>query len=162
MNKRSPNQPAAALPTGEVIAEFSEYAAAVAYVDKLIKQEFPAGAIAIVGKDLRTVERVRGKLSYARLAVAGASTGAWLGLIIGILFTSDPTASASVALQGVMQAVIMGAGIGMLFNVVRFSLTKNKRSWISQSQVVAANYQVQVPADMANDAKAKASATETI
>ena len=49
-------------------------------------------------------------------------------------------------------AVLIGAGIGMLFQVIRFSATKNKRGFSSGSLVVAAKYEVIVPSDLANEA----------
>jgi hypothetical protein len=42
--------------------------------------------------------------------------------------------------------------------VLRFSLSRSKREFVSQSSIVAAKYQVQVPANMlsqANEAAAK-------
>ena len=71
------------MPQGEVIANFKQYTDALAYVDNLIKHNFPAGSVAIVGSDLRTVERIRGKVTYARLAIGGAVTGSWVGLAFG-------------------------------------------------------------------------------
>jgi hypothetical protein len=51
----------------------------------------------------------------------------------------------------------------MLLNVVRFSLTKNKRSFISAQAVVAKKYDVIVPTGQLTDAKKaiKASAAAT-
>ena len=151
------------MPQGEVVAEFSQYLEATQFVEKLVRHNFPAGAIAIVGSDLRTVERIRGKLSYSRLAIGGAVTGSWLGLIYGILFTGSTTAATAfepAQYTGVVQAIVIGAGIGMLFNVIRFSLAKSKRSFVSQSAVVASKYQVQVPAALANQAKEAAAINE--
>lgn len=137
-----------------MIADFKQYQDALAYVDNLIKHNFPAGAVAIVGSDLRTVERVRGKVNYTRLAIAGATTGSWVGLIFGFLFGTQPETTESQTVGSVLAAVFIGAGLGMLFNVVRYSLSKNKRSFVSQSSVVAANYQIQVPAQLADQARA--------
>ena len=150
-----------AVPQGEVIADFTQYPEAVAFVEKLVRNNFPAGLIAIVGSDLRSVERVRGRMSYARVALSGAITGSWMGLIYAFLFgpaidTANVTSTANGALGS---SIVIGAGIGMLFQVVRFSLSRNKRGFLSQSSMVAAKYQVQVPASMisqANEAAAKA------
>jgi hypothetical protein len=143
---------------GVVVAEFGDYHQAVNFVDKLVKSDFPVAQIAIVGSDLRSVERVRVKLSYAKLALSGATTGSWVGLLFGLLFFSAP-ADGSMVTGNLIQALFIGAGLGMLFNVVRYSLAKNKRTWLSQSQIVAKNYQVQVPADLAAEAKLKAAAS---
>ena len=158
--KRSPRKAPPAIPNGEVLADFPQYAEAVAYVEKLVRNDFPAGFIAIVGSDLRSVERVRGKMSYARVAFSGAVTGAWIGLIYAFLFgpAIDTANIASDANGTLGSAIVIGAGVGMLFNVLRFSLSRSKREFVSQSSIVAAKYQVQVPANMlsqANEAAAK-------
>jgi len=158
-NARSMRNAAPAIPQGEVIAEFLDYALAVDFVENLVKNDFPAAQIAIVGSDLRTVERLRGKLSYGRIALGGATTGAWMGLIIGLLFGA-PTGTDPVdpnqftGIESTFSAVLIGAGLGMLFNVIRFSLAKRKRGFISTSSVVASKYAVQVPSDLANQANA--------
>lgn len=158
--RRSRNLPPV-IPQGEVIADFNNYEEAVAYVEKLVEGNFPAGLIAIVGKDLRTVERVRGKMSYARVAINGAITGSWLGLIYGLFFggSVDTTSAQGFATSGFGSAIFIGAGLGMLFQVIRFSLSKRKRGFISQSSVVANTYQVQVPGNMTGEAAAAASKT---
>ena len=158
--KRSSRKSPPAIPNGEVLADFPQYAEAVAYVEKLVRNDFPAGFIAIVGSDLRSVERVRGKMSYARVAFSGAVTGAWIGLIYAFLFgpAIDTANIASDANGTLGSAIVIGAGVGMLFNVIRFSLSRSKREFVSQSSIVAAKYQVQVPSNMlsqANEAAAK-------
>ena len=40
----------------------------------------------------------------------------------------------------------------MLFQVIRFSLSKTKRGFASTSQVVASKYEVQVPSDLVSQA----------
>ena len=158
-NARNMRNSAPAIPQGEVIAEFLDYALAVDFVENLVKNDFPAAQIAIVGSDLRTVERLRGKLSYGRIALGGATTGAWMGLIIGLLFGApngtDPVdPNQLTGIESTFSAVVIGAGLGMLFNVIRFSLAKRKRGFISTSSVVASKYAVQVPSDLANQANA--------
>ena len=145
-----------------MIADFAQYAEAVAYVEKLVAGNFPAGLIAIVGSDLRTVERVRGKMSYARVAINGAITGSWLGLLYGLFFggSADTASVSTFATSGVGSAIFIGAGLGMLFQVVRFSISRNKRGFLSQSSMVANKYQVQVPGNLVNEANAAALKTK--
>jgi hypothetical protein len=156
-NSRTPKNQPPAVPQGEVIANFKQYQDAQDFVDNLVKNDFPASSVAIVGSDLRTVERVRGKLNYARLAASGAVTGAWLGLAFGLIFGSSPTESGAALFPGIealASPIFIGAGMGMIFNITRFGLSKNKRGYISASSVVAAKYQIQVPASLAEKAKA--------
>lgn len=149
--KTTKNSPAP-VPQGQVVAEFSQYEEATGYVENLVKNNFPPNMILIVGSDIKSVERVRGKLSYARVAISGATTGAWMGLLVGLIFGSSATAAdaTSAAMGSLTSSLLIGAGIGMLINVIRFSLAKRKRGFISQSSMVAAKYQVQVPVGLTN------------
>ena len=160
MAPRTPRRNApAAIPQGEVIADFTAYEEAVAYVEKLVVNNFPAGFIAIVGTDLRTVERVRGKLSYARVALNGAITGSWMGLIFSFLFNAPASPTGGIA-SPMAADIFIGAGLGMLFNIVRFSMMRSKRQFVSQSSVVALKYQVQGPSSLVGQALAAANKAE--
>jgi hypothetical protein len=141
------------MPKGEVIGKFTEYAEAVAYVDTMISHGFPAGAVAIVGKDLRTVERVRGRMTYGRIALSGAITGSWLGLIVSLFIGGSTDASGNPVAGSTFSAVFIGAGIGMLINILRFSLARNKHAFVSQSAVIASKYEVQVPSNLVEQAQ---------
>jgi uncharacterized protein YoaH (UPF0181 family) len=159
--KKTPIQTPSAVPQGEVVAEFGQYQQAVDYVEKLVANNFPTGMIAIVGKDLRSVERVRGKLSYARVALNGAMSGVWLGLIIGWVFGGAiPGVDGSTGGTGsLVSAMVLGAGVGMLWGVIRLSMSRNKRNFVSQQQIVASTYQVQVPMTLVEEARQAATAT---
>lgn len=141
------------MPKGQVIGKFTEYAEAVSFVEALINHGFPSGAIAIVGKDLRSVERVRGKMTYGRIAISGAMTGSWLGLIIGLFLSSSAPTDGNPTTGSMFSYVLIGAGIGMLINLMRFAIARNRRGFISQSSVVAGKYEVQVPSDLADQAE---------
>lgn len=134
---------------GVVVATFTEYQQATDYVEKLIAKEFPAGSIAIVGNNLRTVERVRGRLDYGVVAMRGAMVGAWLGLMIGIVFVPQALSSS----ESLLTSILLGVGVGMLINMARFALARKKRGFISVSQVIAKDYEVQVPSDLVAQAK---------
>ena len=116
-------------------------------VDRLAKAEFPVKQVSIVGNDLKTVERVTGKLSYGRAAVAGAASGAWLGLFFGLvlfLFTTTPN-----ALVYVGAAALIGAGFGMLFGIVSYMLNRRRRDFTSVHQVIAGSYEIIVDSELA-------------
>ena len=51
-------------------------AEAQAIVDRLAKAEFPVSQLAIIGNDLKMVERVTGRLTYGRAALTGSASGA--------------------------------------------------------------------------------------
>jgi hypothetical protein len=72
-------------PRGDGIARYATYLEAQRAVDYLSDNQFPVQHVTIVGTGLRMVERVTGRLTYARVAVAGAASGAWFGLFVGLL-----------------------------------------------------------------------------
>lgn len=126
------------LPSGEQVASYGTYLEAQKAVDHLADKEFPVQHVTIVGTDLRMVERVTGRLTYSRVALAGLATGAWFGLFVGLLLSifSEPD-----QLFGpILPAMAIGAAFGILFSVISYSLTGGKRDFTSASQIVAASY----------------------
>ena len=128
------------LPKGEVLATFETYDQAQQAVDKLAKADFPVKQLSIVGNDLKSVERVTGKLTYGRVALAGAASGAWMGIFFGVLFFIFSPTSSSLPFVGA--ALLIGAGFGMLFGLVSYALNRRRRDFTSTMQVIASNYQV--------------------
>ncbi|WP_380166171.1 general stress protein [Jannaschia sp. R86511] len=140
------------LPTpfhGELIASYATYEQAQRAVDYLSDEKFPVQKVAIIGTDLRMVERVTGRLTYPRVAAAGAASGAYFGLFVGLLLTLFGTGGLDLFLA----AVLIGAGFGMLFGVISFSFTGGRRDFTSASQIVASQYQVVAVAEVANQAR---------
>jgi hypothetical protein len=152
MESMSPKQQGS-LPEGQTLATFTDYKQAVSYVEKMIENNFPARSVSIVGTDLKTVESIKGKLGYGRVSLSGALTGSWLGMFFGLIFGATGAGTEAVLLTNVAAGVVIGAGIGMLINVIRFSLTKNRRGFISGQMVVAKKYEVVVPAEQFELAK---------
>jgi len=136
-SRRAPAQPT--LPKGAVLGTYETYLEAQRVVDRLSKADLDVATLAIVGNDLKTVERITGKLSYARAAGGGAASGAWFGLFIGVVFLLfAPTANFTI----VAAAAFIGAGFGMLFGIVSYALGRRRRDFTSVNQVLASNYQV--------------------
>jgi hypothetical protein len=149
----SPKQTGATLPEGKTLATFTDYKAAVSYVEKMIANDFPARSVSIIGTDLKTVESIKGKLGYGRVSLSGALTGSWLGMFFGLIFGATGAGTEAILLTNVGAGIVIGAGIGMLINIIRFSLTKNRRGFISGQMVVAKKYEVVVPGNLAELAK---------
>lgn len=125
-------------PRGEEIASYATYLEAQRAVDHLSDSAFPVQNVTIVGTDLRMVERVTGRLNYPRVALAGALSGAWFGLFVGIILTMF-SPDGSVVL---FPAILIGLAFGMLFGVISFAFTGGRRDFTSTSQIVAASYAV--------------------
>ena len=140
-----------ALPKGDVVATYDTYAEAQAAVDTLAKADFPVKQLSIIGNDMKSVERVTGKLTWGRVALAGAASGAWLGVFFGLLFFIFSPDGAG--LPFVLAAVLIGAGFGMMFGLVSYAVNRRRRDFTSTMQVVAANYQVIVESGLVNRAR---------
>ena len=139
-----------ALPRGAAVAVYESYPEAQAAVDLLAKADFPVDQVSIVGSDLKTVERVTGKLTWGRVAAAGAASGAWLGLFFGllILIFSPVTSFAYV-----LAALLIGAGFGMLFGLVSYAINRRRKDYTSIMQVLASSYSVIVADELVNRAR---------
>lgn len=141
--QQSPAKPT--LPRGEVVGTYESYQAAQAAVDHLAKADFPVDKISIVGNDLKSVERVTGRLTYGRAALAGALSGLWFGLFLGLVFVLfSPVQGLSILLA----AVLIGAAFGMLFGLITYAVQRRNRDFTSSTQVLASNYQVIVAPDL--------------
>ncbi len=133
------------LPRGDVLGTYETYAEAQKVVDRLAKADFAVAQVSIVGNDLKTVERVTGKLTYGKTALAGAASGAWFGVFAGLLlFLFSTTANFAF----VLAAAIIGAGFGMMFGIVTYAINRRNRDFTSTHQVLASNYQVIVDPDL--------------
>lgn len=133
--------PLPTVPKGDIVASYESYLEAQQTVDVLAHADFPVSGVSIVGNDLKTVERVTGKLTYGRAALAGAASGAWLGLFFGLVLTifSEPSAQ---AFGFVGAAVLIGAGFGVIFGLVTYAVNRRRRDFTSTHQVLASNYQI--------------------
>jgi hypothetical protein len=107
----------------------------------LADQEFPVQNLLIVGTDLKQVERVTGRLSWGRILAAGALSGGWLGLFVGLifgLFTSEGW------LALIVSTTLFGAVFGVVWAAIGYAASRGRRDFTSISQVVATRYEVLV------------------
>lgn len=123
-----------------VLVTYDSYPAAQRAVDHLSDREFPVQHTAIIGTDLRMVEAVMGRLTYARVATQGAASGAWFGLLVGLLLSTFSDAGSAV----ILVAFAYGAAFGVIFAVSAFAMTGGRRDFKSRSQIVATHYNVVV------------------
>lgn len=138
------------LPKGEPVATYETYDEAQKAVVTLAEADFPVTQVSIVGNELTSVERVTGKLTSARAAVAGAASGAWLGLFLGLVtFLFSPVPNISF----VVGAVIIGVGFGAIYGIVSYSITRRRRDFTSVMQVTATSYSVVVDPDSLHRAR---------
>lgn len=136
-------------PTGWPIGSFESYEDAQAAVDKLSDMQFPVQDLTIVGVDLMEVERVTGRLTWARVIAGGALSGAWIGLFFGLLF--------GLLGGGFLTPLLLGMAIGVIFGIVSaavpYAMSAGRRDFTSRTQIVAGRYDVL--ADPARAAEAR-------
>jgi hypothetical protein len=138
MSQTDPYNPVSA--AWNTVAGYDSYEEAQAAVDRLSDEHFPVDTIDIVGTDLRLVEHVTGRMTRARAAGAGAASGAWFGLFIGVLvgfFTAGPA-----WLGLIVGGVLIGAAFGAVFGFAGHAATRGRRDFSSTSRLTARRYDV--------------------
>jgi hypothetical protein len=128
--------------TGQVVASYSTYEEAQRAIDHLSDSAFPVEHSAIVGRDLRLVERVLGRLTRTRATLMGAASGAWFGLFVGTLITLFVIGPEWIAIT--LTAVAIGALSGAIFGFAAHWATHGQRDFASASAVVAGQHDVTV------------------
>ncbi|WP_426513609.1 general stress protein [Dactylosporangium sp. McL0621] len=132
------------------VASYPDYAAAQRAVDFLSDNKFPVDRVRIVGSDLRLVEQVHGRLTTGRAALAGAGTGAWFGLLIGILLGAFAVGA---WWRVLLFAVVAGVVWGAVFGAIAHAMTGGQRDFTSTPTLQADHYTLIVDADVADQAR---------
>lgn len=131
------------------LAVYEEYAEAQRAVDHLSDQHFPVSECMIVGTDLKRVERITGRLTTGKVALAGAGSGVWLGAFVGIIFALF----SAEGLTTFLLTVLFGALFGLIWALVGYALTRGRRDFTSVAQIVATRYEVLVEHKHAQQAR---------
>jgi uncharacterized membrane protein len=136
---------------GEVVASYPTYGEAQQAIDRLADASFPLQHSEIVGRDLRLIERVTGRMTDGRAAAAGAATGAWFGLFIGLLVGLFTVGPAWIGL--VLGGLLIGAGWGALFGLIAQRMTRGQHDFASSRSLAASRYEVTVADEYADRAR---------
>ena len=131
------------------LGAFADYEPAQRLVDELSDRQFPVQHLTIVGRDLRLVERVLGRLTVARAALSGALSGAWFGFFVGVIFwIVSPW-----LLAPVLWGVFLGASFGAIYGAISHAATGGRRDFASVRSLVAGRYEVLVDEPYAEQAQ---------
>ena len=133
------------------LGTYDKYEDAQTAVDYLSDHQFAVENCMIVGTDLRQVERVTGRLTRGRVIGAGALSGMWMGLFVGLIFALFDSNSTTLA---VLSTVAFGTLFGLVWALLGYAATKGRRDFTSVSQVVATRYEVLVEHKLAEQGRA--------
>lgn len=127
------------LPDGWPVGSYDTYEEVQRAVDHLAGSEFPVQGVTIVGVEPMLVERVDARLTWRRVLAAGAVSGAWLGLFVGLLLSLFATGG---GVLPIAIGLVSGVGVGLASATVRYASTRGRRDFVSHSQLVARRYDV--------------------
>ncbi len=124
----------------QTVGVYDGYPQAQAAVDYLADQKFAVENLAIVGTDLKSVERVTGRRNWGTVMVQGLQSGLSTGLMVTfILWFLQPQTNPLVLLPG---ALLIGILIGIAFAAIGYAASRGKRDFNSISQTVANKYEL--------------------
>lgn len=119
---------------------YETYPDAQKAVDFLADHHFPVANLAIVGTDLRLVERVTGRRTWGTVLgqgmMSGLSTGFIVAIFMMILWPREDF------LNQLLTALVIGVVIGLLFAVLGYVVTRGQRDFTSVSQTIATKYEL--------------------
>ena len=120
---------------------YNTYDEAQRAVDYLSDEKFEVQNLAIVGTDLKSVERVLGRRSWGTVIAQGVQSGVSTGLLVALvlLIFSPPNGS---FLPLFFFALGIGILIGVGFAALGYALSRGRRDFTSVSQTVATKYEV--------------------
>ncbi|MCW2527926.1 MAG: rane protein [Pseudonocardiales bacterium] len=125
------------------LGTYANYADAQRIVDHLSDRDFPVQNVSIIGTGLHSVERVTGRLTRGKLAAAGALSGLWMGIFVGIAFALF---SRQGQLGFLLTTPLLGAAFGLIWSQLGFraATRHGARDFASISRVMATTYEVLV------------------
>jgi hypothetical protein len=112
------------------LAVYDDYAAAQKAVDFLSDNHFPVENCMIVGTELKSVERITGRLTTGKVAAGGALSGVWLGLFVGLIITLFSKSGTS-AIATVLSTVLFGLVFGLVWALIGYAATRGQRDFSS-------------------------------
>ena len=130
---------------------FDSYADAAKAVDFLADESFPVQNLAIVGTDLKTVERVLSRKTWGTVLSQGAVQGITMGLMMSfMLFLFMPGVNWMAVL---LAGLVLGMGMSVVFAAVAYTATRGERDFNSVQQTVATRYEILCEHKVAQEAR---------
>jgi hypothetical protein len=119
---------------------YQSYADAQKAVDFLADQKFEVQNLAIVGTDLKSVERVLGRRNWGTVIAQGVQSGLSTGLLVALILLIFGGPQNWLALF--VTALAIGVVIGIAFSTAAYAMSQGKRDFTSVTQTVATKYEL--------------------
>jgi hypothetical protein len=119
---------------------YSTYADAQKAVDYLSDEKFEVQNLAIVGTDLKSVERVLGRRTWRTVILSGVQSGISTGLLVALVMLIFVRPTSFLLL--LLVALVIGVALGVGFAAAAYAMTGGKRDFTSVTQTVATKYEV--------------------
>ena len=119
---------------------YNSYADAQRAVDYLADEKFEVQNLAIVGTDLKSVERVLGRRNWGTVLNQGVMSGISTGLLVALvvlIFTRPPS-----ILAVLLVSLAIGIVLGIGFAAAAYAMSRGQRDFTSVTQTVATKYEV--------------------
>lgn len=133
------------------VGVYDSYPDAQKVVDFLADAKFPVQNLAIVGTELRSVERVTGRRTWATVFGVGLQNGITTGLLVSMLMWFLQPGENFMLLLG--YGLSMGLVVGVVISVVAHLMTRGRRDFTSVSQTVATKYEILAEHKVAGQAR---------
>ena len=136
----------------KTVASYPSYAEAEQAVDSLSDQGVAVEHTAIVGKGLRSVEQVTGRMTAGRAALVGLGQGALIGALFALLFGIffDGPSFGYLLLYSVVTGGLFGVTIGLIGYAVE---SDGRRDFVSETSVSADRYEIQADDEVVAEAR---------
>lgn len=119
---------------------YNSYVDAQKAVDYLADNKFEVQNLAIVGTDLKQVERVLGRRNWGTVIGQGIQSGLTTGVVVGFVMLLFAPVRNFLAL--ILVALGIGILLGVGFQALGYAMTRGRRDFTSITQVVATKYEV--------------------
>src|SRR5918999_4411958 len=106
---------------------YNSYAEAQKAVDYLADEKFEVQNLAIVGTDLKSVERVLGRRNWGTVVTQGMQSGISTGLLVALVMLIFAQPASFLVLLAVSLAIGIALGIG--FSAAAYALSRGQRDF---------------------------------
>jgi U5 snRNP spliceosome subunit len=135
------------------VGVFNTYDEAQRVVDFLADQKFPVQHLAIVGTELRSVERVLGRRNWGTVILGGVQNGVTTGIMISLLMMLFVPEAAANPIVMIVYALLVGIFVGVAMSSISYWAARGKRDFTSVSQTIATKYEVLAEHKVAGQAR---------